>query len=97
MVYNMHAQNAAVWSMVYLNVCFQVPFLRTWFAQNHVDAFSVSLWYKRLGGSDALYGALVNNEDCLQNPGFSLRAKEGAMLLSKIRTDMNEETLSGAI
>ena len=76
---------------------FQVPFLRTWFAENDVDAFSVSLWYKRLGGSDALYGALVNNEDCLQNPGFSLRAKEGAMLLSKIRTDMNEETLSGAI
>jgi len=65
----------------------QVPFLRTWFAEHYVDGFSVSLYYKRGGGSDAVFGALVTNGDCEDEPGFSMRAKAGNQLLSKIRTD----------
>ena len=65
----------------------QVPFLRTWFAEHYVDGFSVSLYYKRGGGSDAVFGALVTNGDCKDEPGFSMRAMAGNQLLSKIRTD----------
>jgi len=72
----------------------KVPFVRTWFANNHVDAFTVSLWYNRLGRSDAVYGALVNNGDSVESAGFSLRAAENNKLVSKIRTKNGEKSLT---
>ncbi|KAI0237508.1 hypothetical protein LSAT2_011959, partial [Lamellibrachia satsuma] len=70
-----------------------VPFLRTWFANNHVDAFTISLWYKRLGGVDATNGALVNNGDSVDDAGFSLRVA-GNDILSKIRTETGQDSLA---
>ncbi|KAK2180835.1 hypothetical protein NP493_423g01014, partial [Ridgeia piscesae] len=64
----------------------EVPFIRTWFANNHVDAFSISLWFNRQGSSDVIYGALVNNGDSVEKPGFCLRAIENNKLAAKIRT-----------
>ena len=54
-------------------------FMRTWFANNHVNEFSISLWYKRTGASASSCGALVNNADCKQDAGFSLRATANTM------------------
>ncbi|KAI0242791.1 hypothetical protein LSAT2_011097 [Lamellibrachia satsuma] len=72
----------------------EVPFIRTWFANNDVNTFTISLWYNRLGRSDATYGALVNNGDNVENVGFSLRAVENNKLVAKIRTDSGETSLT---
>ncbi|KAI0242793.1 hypothetical protein LSAT2_011099, partial [Lamellibrachia satsuma] len=72
----------------------EVPFIRTWFANNDVNTFTISLWYNRLGRSDATYGALVNNGDSVENAGFSLRAVENNKLVAKIRTDSGEKSLT---
>ena len=39
---------------------FQVAFLRTWFANNKVDKFTVSVWFKRQGEQFTPQG-IVNN------------------------------------
>jgi len=73
---------------------FKVPFIRTWFANNHVDAFSISLWFNRQGSSDVIYGALVNNGDSVEKPGFCLRAIENNKLAAKIRTVNGEKSVT---
>ena len=69
-----------------LTFLLQVPFLRTWFAENYVTGFSISLYYKRPSGFGPISGALVNNGDCKDEPGFYLRAVSSSQLESKIRT-----------
>lgn len=44
-----------------------------WFAQNEVDQFTVSLWFKRDGIQSGLVG-LVNNGDCEEDPNFEVTA-----------------------
>ncbi|KAI0213204.1 hypothetical protein LSAT2_001799 [Lamellibrachia satsuma] len=51
----------------------EVAFLRMWFAQNEVDQFTVSLWFKRDGIQSGLVG-LVNNGDCEEDPNFEVTA-----------------------
>ena len=76
---------------------FKVPFIRTWFANNHVDAFSISLWFNRQGNTDATYGALVNNGDSVEKAGFSLRIIENNNLVGKIRTENGEKSVTVTI
>ena len=47
----------------------QVDFLRTWFANNKVDKFTVSVWFKRQGEQLTPQG-IVNNGDCIDTAGF---------------------------
>ena len=49
----------------------QVAFLRTWFAENNVDQFSIAVWFQRRGDLSPK-AAIVNNRNCRQSPGFSL-------------------------
>ncbi|KAI0236841.1 hypothetical protein LSAT2_012610 [Lamellibrachia satsuma] len=48
---------------------FEVAFLRTWFANNKVDKFTVSVWFKRHGEQVTPQG-IVNNGDCIDTAGF---------------------------
>ncbi|KAI0222915.1 hypothetical protein LSAT2_025828 [Lamellibrachia satsuma] len=50
---------------------FEVAFLRTWFAENNVDQFSIAVWFQRRGDLSPK-AAIVNNRNCRQSPGFSL-------------------------
>ncbi|KAI0239670.1 hypothetical protein LSAT2_009632, partial [Lamellibrachia satsuma] len=50
---------------------FEVAFLRTWFAENNVDQFSIAVWFKRRGDLSPK-AAIVNNRNCRQSAGFSL-------------------------
>ena len=47
----------------------QVDFLRMWFANNKVDKFTVSVWFKRQGEQLTPQG-IVNNGDCIDTAGF---------------------------
>ena len=51
------------------NHCFQVAFLRTWFANSKVDRFAVSVWFKRHGEQVTPQG-IVNNGDGIDTAGF---------------------------
>ncbi|KAI0220620.1 hypothetical protein LSAT2_027886 [Lamellibrachia satsuma] len=50
---------------------FEVPFLRTWFAENKVDKFSITVWFQRHADLFPSAG-IVNNNNCQQRAGFSL-------------------------
>ncbi|KAI0239669.1 hypothetical protein LSAT2_009631 [Lamellibrachia satsuma] len=50
---------------------FEVSFLRTWFADNNVDQFSIAVWFQRHGDLSPK-AAIVNNGNCRQSAGFSL-------------------------
>ena len=50
---------------------FQVPFLRTWFANNKVNKFTVSVQFKRLGEMTSPQ-SILNNGDCLDTAGFAI-------------------------
>ena len=56
----------------------QVAFLRMWFAENEVDQFTVSLWFKRDGIQTGSVG-LVNNGDCEEDPNFEVTASENGV------------------
>ena len=49
----------------------QVAFLRTWFAENNVDQFSIAVWFQRRVDLSPK-AAIINNRNCRQSPGFSL-------------------------
>ena len=49
----------------------QVAFLRTWFAENNVDQFSIAVWFQRRGDLSHK-AAIVDNRNCRQSSGFSL-------------------------
>ena len=68
-----------------------MAFLRTWFAQNEVDQFTVSLWFKRDSIQTGTVG-LVNNGDCEEDPNFEVSAANtgvysGVTTTSQILTD----------
>ncbi|KAK2174415.1 hypothetical protein NP493_806g01009 [Ridgeia piscesae] len=48
-----------------------IAFLRTWFAENNVDKFSVAVWFQRAGALSPK-AAIVNNRNCKQTAGFSV-------------------------
>ncbi|KAI0239671.1 hypothetical protein LSAT2_009633 [Lamellibrachia satsuma] len=50
---------------------FEVAFLRTWFAENNVDQFSIAVWFQRPGDLSPK-AAIVNNRNCRQSAGFRL-------------------------
>ena len=52
--------------------CCQVSFLRTWFAENNVDKFSISVFFKRNDNDLSCAAAIVNNRNCKQSAGFKL-------------------------
>ncbi|KAK2174411.1 hypothetical protein NP493_806g00001, partial [Ridgeia piscesae] len=62
-----------------------VSFLRTWFAQNEVNNFSIAVWFQR-EGSLSPTAAIVNNRNCKQLAGFSLSCP-GPSLTGSIMTD----------
>ena len=49
-----------------------------WFAENEVDQFTVSLWFKRDGIQTGAVG-LVNNGDCEEEPNFEVTASENGV------------------
>ncbi|KAI0240166.1 hypothetical protein LSAT2_009126 [Lamellibrachia satsuma] len=65
---------------------FEVAFLRTWFAENHVSKFSIAVWYKRHGDLFPK-AAIANNNNCQQRAGFSLSCVSSAATGS-IMTDV---------
>ena len=62
-----------------------MSFLRTWFAQNEVNNFSIAVWFQR-EGSLSPAAAIVNNRYCKQVAGFSLSCP-GPSLTASIMTD----------
>ena len=58
-----------IYTFFILNASVQVAFLRTWFANNKVDKFTVSVWFKRQGEQSSPQG-IVNNGDCIDTAGF---------------------------
>ena len=67
----------------------QVSFIRTWFAGNKVDKFTISIWVKRKGDQTAKAG-IVNNGDCIDKPGFELSA-ENEGVFARLGTDNVDE------
>ena len=63
----------------------QVAFLRTWFANNKVDKFSVSVWFKRDGQKISPQG-IVHNGDCEDTAGFLIGHSKG-MVMANITTE----------
>ncbi|KAI0218126.1 hypothetical protein LSAT2_030156 [Lamellibrachia satsuma] len=61
------------------NSHFEVSFLRTWFAENSVDRFSVAVWFQILGPL-SLSTAIVNNVNCEQSAGFSIARSDREVL-----------------
>ncbi|KAK2186747.1 hypothetical protein NP493_190g03002 [Ridgeia piscesae] len=51
---------------------FEVSFLRTWFAQNNVDKFSIAVYFKRNDNDLNRAAAFVSNRNCKQSAGFKL-------------------------
>ncbi|KAI0236833.1 hypothetical protein LSAT2_012602 [Lamellibrachia satsuma] len=64
---------------------FEVAFLRTWFANNKVDKFTVSVWFKRQGEQSSPQG-IVNNGDCIDTAGFLIGHAE-RMVMANITTE----------
>ncbi|KAI0208075.1 hypothetical protein LSAT2_007248 [Lamellibrachia satsuma] len=58
---------------------FEVAFLRTWFANNKVDKFTVSVWFKRQGEQFTPQG-IVNNGDCIDTAGFLIGHAERTVM-----------------
>lgn len=74
----------------------QVPFMRTWFANNKVDKFTVTVWFKR-DVEDRTPQGIVNNADCLQTAGFLIGNAE-KKVVAQITTEMaNDELRSGQV
>ena len=66
--------------------------MRTWFANNKVVNFTISLWYQAYWTvRDA---ALVNNVDSWGNAGFSLSIRNYRTVVGKIRTESGERRLT---
>ena len=59
--------------------------MRGWFSHNHVDKFTIKLWFKVTGDITDPY-ALVNNGDCISLPSFQL-AIEGGAAFAEVSTD----------
>ncbi|KAK2151820.1 hypothetical protein NP493_2565g00004 [Ridgeia piscesae] len=55
---------------------FEVAFLRTWFANNKVDKFTVSVRFKRQVEQESPVG-IVNNGDCIDTAGFLIGHAQG--------------------
>ena len=70
-----------------------MAFLRTWFANNHVDKLSVSVWFKRDGELDTRQ-SIVGNGDCDDTYGFSIQ-HENNHVLDDITTDSGTAQLNG--
>ena len=67
----------------------QVAFLRTWFANNKVDKFSVSVWFKR-DGQKMYPKGIVHNGDCEDTAGFAIGHSNG-MVMANITTEAGHE------
>ena len=70
--------------------CYQVSFLRTWFAQNHVDKFSIALFFKRNDNDLSRGAAFVNNRNCKQSAGFKLGSLNSGVMAG-VTTDTEVE------
>ena len=46
--------------------------MRNWFAWNEVEAFSISVWFKRANQASS---GIVNNGDCLFGASFDINVK----------------------
>lgn len=63
-----------------------VGFIYNYFADRTVTTWSVSMWFKRTGGTESLSG-LVNNGDCVGSPSFDLHVGEGQTGSVSVDTD----------
>ena len=81
--------------MVILLVLMQVSFLRTWFAENNVNEFSIAVWFQRKGELDPK-AAIVNNKNCEQGAGFSL-ATDDTKVTASITTDVEVSVIPATV
>jgi hypothetical protein len=65
-----------------------VGFIYNYFADRTVTAWSVSVWFKRTGGTDLLSG-LVNNGDCVGSPSFGMHLGDGQIGAVNVDTDVS--------
>ena len=72
----------AAWMAVLLNCpdvfCRQTRFLYNWFAGRDIRHFSITLWFKALGDTGPVSG-LVDNGDCVTEPGFNMHVEQGTV------------------
>ncbi|KAI0236837.1 hypothetical protein LSAT2_012606, partial [Lamellibrachia satsuma] len=68
-----------------------VPFMRTWFANNKVNQFTVTVWFKRRQEDGSPQG-IVNNADCLQTAGFLIGHME-QKVVGHITTERKHEDI----
>ena len=65
--------------------------MRTWFANNKVDQFTVTVWFKRRQEDGSPQG-IVNNADCLQTAGFLIGHME-QKVVGQITTERKHEDI----
>ena len=65
-----------------------MSFMRTYFANNHVRRFSVSVWVNR----QVFSAGIVNNGDCKDNASFGLDLVNGGVQ-GAVRTDRSGLTI----
>ena len=63
-----------------------VGFIYNYFADRSVAAWTVTLWFKRTGGTEVLSG-LVNNGDCVGSPSFGMHLGNGQVGSVSVDTD----------
>ena len=74
-----------------------VPFLKNYFANRDLQAFTVALWFKWTGNPSAI-GGLVNNGDCESDPSFDIHVGDsGEVVSGQLHTDgpLTTSTTSG--
>ena len=69
--------------------------MRTWFANNKVDKFTITVFYKRTGVY-ASSQTIVSNGHCKQTTAYGLTAI-GDDIKASITTEQSFETLTGSV
>lgn len=65
--------------------------MRSWFANNHVDKFTMAVWFKRRG-EDITSQSIVNYGDCGGTTGVLIGHANGSVVAS-ITTENTDEQL----
>jgi len=63
---------------MYQSFCRQTRFLYNWFAGRNIRHFSITLWFKAMGDPGPVSG-LVDNGDCVTEPGFNVHLEQGTV------------------
>ena len=73
-----------------------MAFLRTWFAENEVDEFTVTVWFKREGEMDSTQG-IVNNGDCIDSAGFYIGHESETVIANITTENAGEQLTAGSV